>query len=76
MRVSQPMVLSAYRFGDHVVNGASPNDINKMDGYEAAHVSFNGGMVELHNMLDYFADVPTGTKIRVTMEVMDENERL
>lgn len=65
MKVEQVLTLSVYEGGMHRVKGKVTGE-NKKWGM----LSFAQSMSPVHFMIQEFKDVPLGTKIKVTMEVV------
>ena len=67
-KVTKILTLSVYDFGYHIVNGETPKKIFDKGG--SGHTSFAESMNPVHAMIEEFDNLPTGTKIRVTMEAV------
>jgi hypothetical protein len=69
-KVKKILTLSAYTFGRHIMDGRTPKEIAQDEDSQYASPSFRESFVPLHDMVESFKTLPTGTKIRVTMEVV------
>ena len=62
--------LSTYAYGKHVVHGPSyDSDV------EEGRFDFAETLIQIKRMIQFFNGLPLGTKIKVTMEVEEKNER-
>ena len=62
MRIEKTFTLSSYEAQKYGIG-------HTVDGNPPKRPSFAESYSPLHGMVDYFRDLPTGTKIKVTMEV-------
>lgn len=61
VKVTKTFTLSMYDRGQHTTKGSIPADSTQM-------ASFAESFSPLHEMIEAFASLPLGTKIKVTME--------
>lgn len=67
MKIEETLTLSVYQIGHHRREGKATKEDKKWN-----RMSFGESFSPLRYMVQSFSDLPLGTKIRVTMEVVDE----
>jgi len=71
-KITKQFRLSIHNISSHIVNGMTLKQYRDVNPDDYAHMSFAESMSPLHAMIEAFEDLPTGIKIRVTMEVVDD----
>jgi len=71
-KITRILTLSSYSAGSLIINGETPSTIRRVDKYSRASVKES--LTAFSNMLEEFSDIPTGTKIKVTMKVVIDEE--
>ena len=69
-KTEKTFTLSTYAYGKHSLYGPSyPSDIDE------GRFDFAETLLQIKKMIQFFNNWPLGTKIKVTMEAQEENDR-